>query len=108
MRNTQGNSLFNPPNPHGTMSNFNSAAQPSIGATLEEPAAVELNGALQGKKKKKVKKSKKMVENAYGSVDNAYSSVDASNFNSSQPLQGIGQSALESVGNNDPNMSLNP
>ena len=39
-RNTQGDNLFNPPNPNATISNFNSGVH--VQASLDDAAAVEL------------------------------------------------------------------
>lgn len=57
MRNTAGQSLFNPPNPNSTITNFNSGV--NVQASLDEPQFAEMLPQIQGKKKKKVKKAKR-------------------------------------------------
>ena len=68
-------SVFNPPNPNATITNFNSGVV--VQANLDEPQAVELTPNLQGKKKvKKIKKAKK--KETYLSLDDdsqAYGSM---------------------------------
>ena len=99
MRN--GNSMFNPPNPNSTITNFNSGV--NVQASLDEPQAVELGPQLGGKKKvKKVKKAKKK-EN--------YLNLD--DDNASQAYGSLGgakveHSALQSMSLVDANESTNP
>ena len=99
LRDTQGASLFNPANPYGTITNFNSGVV--VQANLDEPQAVELAPALQSKKKvKKIKKAKK--KEAYLTLD------DESQAYGSMTNAKVEHSALQSISLNNDQQSTNP
>ena len=104
MRDTQGASLFNPPNPNATITNFNSGVV--VQANLDEPQAVELAPHLQSKKKvKKVKKAKK--KEAYLSLDDdsqAYGSMTGAKVEHSA-LQSVTLNQDESTNPQDNNQN---